>query len=484
MTTTAPPELAKTDAARNALDLRMILVDEIAADPGQPRKYFGTEKLDELAASLKQEQTSAIRVRPRGAGENFPPEIKWVLMHGERRLRAAVRAEIPRLRAEVAWDVGHGDTDVILLEQIADNLQREDLNAVEEAAGIRRYAKLSKLGTREIAAKIGKNQMYVSHALAMEKMPADVVKRIERDARGTSDVEPYALTWKHLRQLLRLTDQPERLTETYNDAVMDRSTARELEAAISWTLEEIERERQRVERAEAEATTKGAASDTVDQPAPLSALDQKDKDDRLDRARMTRARKDVIRGMMPDVVHQVARIAKGIRLPDGLAQLAADRVRGNDVWQLVQQRGEGTAYTSYGEDLAQLVVPELPGEWGGWAGRKGTSLGSALNAGGLAKDNEAGRQWLGFIYWLATETKGLDKGLDRAAANLLKDRDKGAAERAAKKATKATPAKAAKAAPTWSNALVCARDDCNTTFHIQQGHKGRRPKYCPEHRSR
>jgi ParB family chromosome partitioning protein len=475
MTTTAEAsfELAKTQAARDALDLRMILVDEIVADPDQPRKYFGTEKLDELAASLKQEQTSAIRVRPRGAGENFPPEIKWVLMHGERRLRAAVRAEIPRLRAEVAWDVGHGDTDVILLEQIADNLQHEDLGAVEEAAGIRRYAKLSKLGTREIAARIGKNQMYVSHALAMEKMPADLVKRIEQNARGVGvpDGEPYALTWKHLRQLLRLTDQPERLTETYNDAVMERSTARELEAAISWTLEEIERERQRVERAEAEANrvTEGGkpapGRDTL--PTPTSHLSEERKHEALEAARMTRARKDLIRGTVPAIVAAVAVIAKEIRLPKDLARVAAARISGYDVMQ------SGRSSTTYGENIAALVVPELPGKWGS------VSLGSATNAGRWAKDDEAGRQWLALAYWLATETKGLDADLDRQSRDVLKARDQQVS-----KVAKAKTTKAAKAAPTWVDALVCARDFCNTTFHIQQGHKGRRPKYCSKHRSR
>jgi ParB family chromosome partitioning protein len=484
MTTTAPPELAKTDAARNALDLRMILIEEIAADPNQPRKTFDAAAIDELGQSLKQGQTNAIKVRARGADEDFPPEIKWVLMHGERRLRAARKAEIPRLRAEVAWDVGHRDTDVILLDQIADNLHDVDLGAVEEAAAIRRYAELSKLGTREVAAKLGKKAGYVSWALGMNKMPAALVKRIEENARGTPDVEPYALTWKHLRHLLRLTDYPEELERAYDDAFMDRSAAREVERAVSWTLEEIERERQRVERAEAAAkkieavpvgTMDSNPTGTVHATVSLGRLDEKRKQEALEAARMTRARKDLIRGAVPEIVAQVNAIEQGIQMPEGLALSVAGRISGYDV--TTSRR----ASTGYSENIASLVVPDLPGKW------SKVKLGSATNAGRWAEDDEAGRQWLAFTYWLATETKGMDADLDRQSRDVLKARDQQVSKAEATRAgwlTKAKTTKAAKAAPTWSNALVCARDDCSNVFHIKLGHKGRRPKYCDFHRSR
>ena len=495
-TAASPPELAKTQAARAALDLRMIPISEIAADPDQPRKTFDAAKLDELGASLKQGQTNAIKVRPRRADEDFPPEVKWVLMHGERRLRAAVKAEIPQLRAEVGWSVAAGDEALVLLDQIADNLHSLDLGAVEEAAGIRRYAELAKLGTRAVAAKLGKNQMYVSHALAMRDLPANLLEKIEQNER-TEDAEVAPLTWRHLRQLLRLKDHPDVLEAVYDDAIADRSTSRDLEIMVDEELGAIENQRKLAERRA--AATKRAAeggkpteATTAPVPPPLSALDEKAKRDRLNKARMTRARKDVIRGMLPDVVHQVARIANGIRLPEGLAQIAADKVRGHDAWQICQRvaaSGTGPQFTGYGEDLAQLVVPELPGEWTGWAGRGGTSLGVALNSGSLARDDEAGRHWLAFVYWLATETKGLDKGLDKAAADILKDRHVRTAQ-AAKKTLgmgglmKTAPTRAAKAAPTWSRDLICARDDCKQVFHVKQGQPGRRPKYCPEHRSK
>lgn len=466
--------LATMKAAKNALDLRMIPVGDIAADPGQPRQHFDAGLIDELAASLKQGQTSAIKVRARGADEDFPPEIKWVLMHGERRWRAARKAEIPRLRAEVGWSVAAGDEAWVLLDQIADNLQRVDLGAVEEAAAIRRYAELSGLGTLAIAAALGKKAGYVSFALGMKKMPAALVKRIEENARGVGvpDGEPYALTWKHLRQLLRLTDQPERLTETYNDAVMDRSTARELEAGISWTLEEIERERQRVERerkrteVEAEAKKEGRPAPAPSAPTPMSHLSEERKQEALTAARMTRARKDLIRGAVPEIVAQVTEIANKFALPEGLALSIAGRISGYDLTR------SGRASTGYSENVASLVVPELPGKW------SKVKLGSATNAGRWAEDDEAGRQWLAFAYWLATETKGMDADLDRQSRDVLKKRDQRVTKTAKAKTTKAELA-----APTWSQDFICARDDCGAVFHVKKG-PGRRPKYCPKHRSK
>lgn len=478
------PELAKTDAARNALDLRMIPIADIAADPGQPRKTFGAAALDELGASLAIGQTNPIRVRPRWVDENFPPEIKWVLVHGERRLHAARRREISRLRAEIAWSVGAAaDAAEVLLGQIADNLQRVDLGAVEEAAGIRRYAELSGLGTREVAVRIGKNQMYVSLAIGMGDMPAAIVKRIEEDAQ-TED--GYSLSWRHLRQLLRLKDEPEVLENVYDDAVVnDRSTARELETIVTQELDWLEGRRKqeaaeakltvnrlrKEEKATGQTQAQEAAAFKAGLDAPMSHLDAKAKHEALAKARMTRVRKDLIRGNLPEIVAQVNRIARTIRLPKELAGVVACRIGGWDVWSLTK-KVPGNAHTSYGEDFASLVVPELLGKW------SNVRLGSAMNGGRWADDDEAGRQWLAFVYWLATETRGVDAELDRESRDVLKARDT-----KIDKATKRTKPTSSRGKTLTPTVLVCARDDCVTTFHVKHG-PGRRPKYCAEHRSK
>jgi len=482
-TTKAPPDNAILVVGH---DLRVIPIEKIAPDPAepQPRRHFDADALAELGVSLAAGQTTPIKVRARKADEGLlPPEIEWVLINGERRLRAAQAAGIPQLRAEVEWRVAPQDREAILLQQLAENLQREDLNAVEQAAGIRRYAELTELGTRALALKLGKRDGYVSFALGMNKMPTALVKRIEENARGvgTPDGEPYALTWKHLRQLLRLTDYPDWLTEAYDDAVTDRSTARELERAVSFTLEQIELERQRVERREAEAKRVAEGGEDA-RPAspkqtPVSQYDEKRKREALEAARMTRARKDVIRGMLPDLVRQGKEIAVKIELPADLARRIAFNVRCYD------------AATSYADDLAQLIVPELRGQWT----KREARIGSATNAGGWVRDDQAGRYWLAFTHWLATEAKGMDRALDREAKALLKDRDAG---RVSRETVRAKPApstrgmiqapKAAKGRPAGphSDGLICARDNCKRLFHVKQGHKGRRPKYCAEHRSR
>lgn len=477
MTTTAPPDNAVV-AGGAVLDLRMIPMEEMAPDVKdvQPRRTFDVDKIAELGKSLVTRQTTPLKVRPVRAEEAgvYPSVVKWIIVTGERRWRAATDAGVPQLRAEVVWSLAEPDGYVVLEEQLIENLQRVDLTPMEEATAIRQYAKRTKLGTREIAARLGKNQMYVSLALGMDKMPADLLKKIERNERGgvgDHGVEAHPLTWKHLRALLRLKDHPVELNRVYDDAIVERSTSREVDQSVEWALQTIERERKAAERAtQAAAVPKpgGRSSGIHTAPAPLSALDQKDRDDRLDKARMTRARKDVIRGMLPDLVRQVKEIAVNIVLPAGMAQRITLNVRCSD------------AETGYAEDLAQLIVPELSGEW-----QESGIKGSAVNAGGFVKDDQAGRYWLAFTHWLATETKRLDKALDRAAAGLLKDRDKGAAKRAAKKTLGMGGLTKAKRGshPDKPEMKKCAKDGCATMFAIYKK-PGRDPKYCAKHRSR
>ena len=474
MTATESVDVAKTKAAQNALDLRMIPIGEIAADPGQPRKTFDRAALVELGESLTQGQTNPIKVRPRHASDDFPTGINWVLVHGERRWRAAQIGEIPRLRAEVAWNLGIDDANAgtVLLEQIADNLQRVDLGAVEEAAGIRRYAELSGLGTKELAAQIGKNPMYVSLAIGMGDMPATIVKRIEADAKkadGSEDA-PAPLSWRHLRQLVRLKDEPALLEHVYDDLEWEKPSARELEQTVTQELDHAERLRER-QAADAKAAEKAKASGKP-APAPkvdgpMSHMSEKAKREALEKARMTRVRKDLIRGNVPEIVRQVGEIANKFALPEGLVLAIAGRVSGYDV------STSHASYTQYSENIAALVVRELPGRW------NNVRLGSATNAGRWAKDDEAGRQWLAFAYWLATETKGLDADLDRQSRDVLKKRDQAVPKAAVKGAKKKTKAAAASKEPPRQ----CARVDCVKVFHVKQG-PGRKPKYCDEHRSK
>lgn len=483
MTATAPPDNAVV-ADGTVLDLRMIPMEEMAPDAkdAQPRRTFDVEKIAELGKSLATRQTTPCKVRPLRADEakDYPPVVKWVIVSGERRWRAATDAGVPQLRAEVVWNLAEGG---VLEEQLIENLQRVDLTPMEEAVAIRRYAERTNLGTREVATRLGKSQMCVSLALGIDKMPAELVKKIERNERGDGihGVEAHPLSWKHLRALLRLKDNPVELDRVYEDTIVERTTSREVEQAVEWALQTIENERKSAERATQKATAPRPGGGVADQPAPLSHLSKERQGEALEAARMTRARKDLIRGTVPEIVAQVAAIAKAIRLPKGLALSVASRVNGYDV-----SRSQ-SSYTRYSENLASLVVPELPGRW------SKVKLGSPANAGRWAEDDEAGSQWLAFAYWLATQTKGMDADLDRQSRDVLKARDKGAAERAARAAKGASTRgmiQPARRARTGGQAIedragiVCARDDCLKVFRVKQGHKGRPPKYCPDHRSR
>ena len=503
---TATTSMTETEAAavqETELDLRMIPVDEIRPDPNQPRRTFDAKAIDDLGASLKTRQTNAIRVRPLDPDEEAPEHgVKFIIMQGERRWRAAKKAGLTHLRAEVESNLAPQDPE-LLLEQIMDNQQREDVGAVEEAAAIRRYAKLTGSGTREIATKIGKGQGYVSFALAMNDMPAKILKRIESDARGTASAEAYPMTWRHLRHLVRLKDHPVALETVYDNAVSDRASSRELEHMVDQELEWIEQKRatEKREKEAAAAAQGGKPMPTKIQAIPLSHLSEKEKHEALVRARMTRARKDLIRGTVPEIVGQVAQIAKKIQLPPGVAAVAAAQLGLATMWSLSDRDGQGRrtagASTTYGEDIADLVVPELPGKWSD----KGARYGSASTAGRWARDDEAGRQWIALAYWMATETAGMDKDLDQQSAAVLAARDADAKKATAAKPTstrgmiqpRKTVAQAAAAAGRKSvpdtDMRKCEKEVggkvCGKKFHVKHGGKGGRPaKYCEEHRSR
>ncbi|MHC4715431.1 MAG: ParB/RepB/Spo0J family partition protein [Planctomycetota bacterium] len=463
----------KPAAEDRDLDLRKIALGRIAFDPNQPRKTIDKATLAELGQSLKAGQVTAIRVRPRKAEEDLPPTIEWVLINGERRLRAAALVGLTMLRAEVDWRAEPASADV-LLAQIVENLQREDLTAVDEAAGIRDYIARTGKKAREVADVIGKNQMYVSLAVSMERLPPKVVKGLDGD-----------VTWRHLRHLVRLNDYPEECERVAGWMKAEGMTARDLEDAVEGELSQIKRLAEREEAAKA-----GAKPDAAPASGSLYEATPKQKQERLDKARLTRARKEVIRDQADELARHVVDLAKGIKLPDGMAAALAGRVNVYDLWSLAPKTGIGTVKAGGRTDLAdlvaELIVPTLPGKWS-----KG--MGSAVNAGGWAEDDEAGRHWLAFCLWASTETEGFDKLLDEAAVGILKDRDAETAarekERAKRIAEKESKAAAAAAKPAPADLVLrCQKKNkdgkpCNLKFHVKQG-RGRRPKYCPEHRSK
>ena len=155
-------------SARPATDpaggFALIATAEIEPHPDQPRRHFDEAALDELAASIARRGViQPIIVRPLGSG-------RYQLVAGERRWRAAQRArlhEIPALIRQL------DDGDVAALALI-ENLQREDLNPIEEAAAYQRLSEGDGLSQADIARMVDKSRSHVANLMRLLALPGEV----------------------------------------------------------------------------------------------------------------------------------------------------------------------------------------------------------------------------------------------------------------------------------------------------------------------
>ena len=200
-------------------------VDEILPGDGQPRKHFDETALAELSASITEHGLiQPIVVRRRGAHQ-------YEIIAGERRWRAAQRAGLKTVPAVIS-DAAAEDTLTLAL---VENLQREDLNPIEEAEAFQRLHEGLGYSQQEIAHAVGKDRTTVANSLRLLKLPSAVrIQVLEGD-----------LTMGHARALLALEDSAE--MERLGQEVV----------AKKWSVRQTERATQ-----PAEARRKGAAKET------------------------------------------------------------------------------------------------------------------------------------------------------------------------------------------------------------------------------
>ena len=157
----------------------------ISPNPFQPREVFDESALDELTASVRDKGLlQPLVVRRIGAG-------RYELIAGERRWRAAQRAGL----TEVPIVVRDADGGEALELALIENLQRENLNPVEEARAYQRLSDEFALGQEEIAQRVGKSRSAVTNSMRLLQLPPDVLTQL---ASG-------ALSAGHARSLLGLT---------------------------------------------------------------------------------------------------------------------------------------------------------------------------------------------------------------------------------------------------------------------------------------
>lgn len=160
---------ASADGSVPVDGLAMLAVSDIEPHPDQPRRHFDDESLAELAASIASRgviQPVIVRPQPRG---------KYQLVAGERRWRASQKAqlhEIPAIIRDLA------DRDVMALALI-ENIQREDLNPVEEALAYQRLSEFEGMTQADIATLVEKSRSHVANLQRILTLPTPILDHLE-----------------------------------------------------------------------------------------------------------------------------------------------------------------------------------------------------------------------------------------------------------------------------------------------------------------
>ena len=156
--------LLSNDSPTRSVGVRIVPVDRIDSNPQQPRLAFNQETLDELAASIREHGVlQPILVRPTGVN-------RYQLVAGERRWRASKQAgleTIPALIEEI-------DDDTALEISIIENLQREDISPLDEAAMYDRMVREHGYSIRKLADKLGKDKGYLENRLRLADAPPEI----------------------------------------------------------------------------------------------------------------------------------------------------------------------------------------------------------------------------------------------------------------------------------------------------------------------
>ena len=187
-----------------------LLIKNIAANPYQPRCNFDEKKLQELAASIKEfGVVQPVVVRKKGRS--------YELVAGERRLRAAGLAGLTKVPAIVK------DYDDAKMMEIAliENIQRHDLNPIEEAQGLRRLMQEFKLTQEQTAEKVGRSRSAVTNILRLLNLPEQVQKQIINGV----------LTMGQAKQLLGLP-KPEQMCEVAEAIIANGWSSRMTEEVV------------------------------------------------------------------------------------------------------------------------------------------------------------------------------------------------------------------------------------------------------------
>lgn len=191
----------------NEKNVTEINIDDIRSNPYQPRKTFDIESLNELAKSIKEYgvvQPIIVKKSIKG----------YELVAGERRTKAAKIAGLKKIPAIIKDFDDQEMMEIALVE----NIQREDLNPIDEATSISNIIKLRGYTQEEFANKFGKSRTYVTNILGLLKLPDEVKKLVEK----------RSLSMSHARVLSKIDDD-EKVVDLAKKVITDSLSVHDLE---------------------------------------------------------------------------------------------------------------------------------------------------------------------------------------------------------------------------------------------------------------
>ncbi|GAA5130996.1 ParB/RepB/Spo0J family partition protein [Thalassotalea piscium] len=214
-----------TPTHKDTSELQKLPIEQLRPGKYQPRKDMSPDALEELSASIKSQGIiQPIVVRP--IGEN-----SYEIIAGERRWRAAQLAEIDLVPCLIKDVPDEAAVAIALIE----NIQREDLNAMEEAIALQRLLTEFELTHQEVADAVGKSRTTVTNILRLNNLNADVKTLLEH-----GDIE-----MGHARALLALENDLQ--TTTARTVAAKELTVRETEALIK-KIQQPEKPKEQVEK--------------------------------------------------------------------------------------------------------------------------------------------------------------------------------------------------------------------------------------------
>jgi ParB family chromosome partitioning protein len=210
------------------MEVILLPIDQIVEDPDQPRRGYDEEQLHGLAESIRRYGVlNPITVRPLPDGQTYQ------IVTGERRWRAAMLAGL----SEIPCIIKSIDPETVTLEQLTENLQREDLAPIDKARALKLLKERYRLSNRDLAQMLGLSERTIALWLGLLELPEEISEQVI----ATSGRPPAgSITVSHTRSLMELED-PELQARVATKIREEELTSEETAALVRTLREEPER---------------------------------------------------------------------------------------------------------------------------------------------------------------------------------------------------------------------------------------------------